>query len=137
MTRKYLLDTDTWIEYFHDRHGIKERMASLDFSNVYVSEITIAELYFGALHSSNVKKHLEETYILQDTITILPISEVLMDYARLRQQLTSKGLTVDHFDLLIGATAFHFDLSIVTHNIKHFSKLDGIRVEDWWNVDNY
>lgn len=133
MAQRLILDTDTWIEYFHDRHGIKERLSTIDFSNVYVSEISIAELYYGALHSQNVSRHLKEVYALQRNFTVIPISDVLMDYAELRQSLSSKGLSVDHFDLLIAATAIHFNLTLVTHNLRHFNRIENLKVLDWFS----
>ena len=134
MKSGYLLDTDIWIEYFHDRHGVKEEILRHDFSDVFVSEITIAELYYGALHSQNVKKHLDEVYTLQETFEVLPISEVLMDYATIRNELSKVGLSVDHFDLLIGATAIHYDLVMVTHNVKHYKHIEGLNLQDWATI---
>lgn len=134
MPRKFILDTDIWIEYFHDRHGIKEKLAEHDFSNIYVSEITIAELYYGALHSQNVNKHLQEVFILQETFKVIPIHEVLMDYAELRNDISKKGITIDHFDLLIGATARHYGLVMVTHNLKHYKNMPDLVLEDWYSM---
>lgn len=132
MDKRFIIDTDTWIEYFHNRHGIKERLEAVDFKNIFISEISIAELYFGALHSKKIEQHLQEVNIIKGSFTVLPISGALMQYAELRQSLSSCGLTVDHFDLLIGATALCHDLTLVTHNIKHFSRIENLKIEDWF-----
>lgn len=131
MENGYLLDTDVWVEYFHNRNGVKEKLQQYAFSDIFVSEISIAELYYGALHSKNVEKHLKEVYELEDTFEVVPISECLMDYAEMRNNLSVNGLSVGQFDLLIGATARHFNLTMVTHNVKHFQKLQGLTLEDW------
>ena len=48
---KYIIDTNTCIEYFKKRNGVPERMDSVDVSDLCVSEVTIAELLYGAVHS--------------------------------------------------------------------------------------
>ena len=127
----YILDTDTWIEYFHRRNGVEKHIAATPADQIYVSEVSIAELTYGALHSKAVEKHLQETKGIQDTFTILPLGDWTRDYAEIRQALTSKGLVVGDFDILIAVTARHFDLTVVTHNTKHFSQIPGINCVDW------
>ena len=56
----YILDTDTWIEYFHHRSGIGAHIAKISPEYIYASEVSIAELTYGALHSGNVEKHMRE-----------------------------------------------------------------------------
>ncbi len=128
---KYIIDTNTWIEYFKHRNGVPERMNKESLENLCVSEVTIAELLYGAVHSKNVDRHLLEVRELQRDITVLPISDALEDYADIRHSLTSKGLIVEDFDMLIGATARHYGLIVVTDNLKHFTPMPGVEVENW------
>lgn len=128
---RYLIDTNTCIEYFKHRHGVPERMNQVSREDLCVSEITIAELLYGAVHSVSVDRHLREVRELQRDITVLPISAVLEDYAEIRHALTSQGLVVEDFDILIGATARHYGLVAVTDNMKHFNPMPGVVVENW------
>ena len=128
---KYIIDTNTWIEYFKHRNGVPERMNKESLDNLCVSEVTIAELLYGAVHSKNVDRHLREVHELQRDITVVPISDVLKDYAEIRHSLTSKRLIVEDFDILIGATARHYGLIAVTDNLKHFMPMPGVEVENW------
>ena len=128
---KYIIDTNTWIEYFKHRNGVPERMNKESLDNLCVSEVTIAELLYGAVHSKNVDRHLLEVRELQRDITVLPISDALEDYADIRHSLTSKGIIVEDFDMLIGATARHYGLIVVTDNLKHFTPMPGVEVENW------
>lgn len=128
---KYIIDTNTWIEYFKHRNGVPERMDKESLENLCVSEVTIAELLYGAVHSKNVDRHLLEVRELQRDITVLPISDALEDYADIRHSLTSKGTIVEDFDMLIGATARHYGLIVVTDNLKHFTPMPGVKVENW------
>ena len=62
---------------------------------------------------------------------IVPISDALERYARLRVQLERRGESIDDFDLLIAATALTAGYTLVTHNLKHFDRIEGLRTEDW------
>ena len=129
---KYLIDTNTWIEYFHNRSGVMEHLKEIPAENIYVSEITIAELIYGAVHSRNEEKHLNETYEISETFNVVAISNVLRQYADLRHALVNQNQkNVGDFDILIGATALHYDMIIVTDNIKHFKLMPEIKIENW------
>ena len=127
----FILDTDTWIEYFRHRGGVEKHIAETPAEQIYASEVSIAELTYGALHSQAVEKHLKEPKEIEETFTILPLGDWIRDYAEIRHALTSKGTTVGDFDILIAVTARHFDLTVVTHNTKEFSRVSGIVLEDW------
>ena len=63
--------------------------------------------------------------------TVLPLSDWARDYAEIRHALTSKGIIIGDMDILIAVTALHYDLTVVTHNTKHFSKIPGLQCVDW------
>ncbi len=128
---KYIIDTNTCIEYFKRRNGVPERMNQESRDDLCVSEVTIAELLYGAIHSKSVDRHLREVRELQRDIAVLPISEVIDDYADIRHALVSQGLSVEDFDILIGATARHYGLIVVTDNLKHFGCMPGVQIENW------
>ena len=128
---KYIIDTNTCIEYFKHRNGVPERMDQESRDDLCVSVVTIAELLYGAVHSKSVDRHLREVRELQRDIAVLPISDVIDDYADIRHALTSQGINVEDFDILIGATARHYGLIVVTDNLKHFSPMPDVEVENW------
>ena len=132
----YILDTDSWIEFFKHRGGVDKHIAETPADQIFASEVTIAELTYGALHSKNVERHIREPKEIEETFTVLPIGDWVHDYAEIRHALASKGFTVGDFDIMIGATARRFDLTVVTHNIKHFGKMPGVKCVDWVNDNN-
>lgn len=132
----FILDTDTWIEFFKHRGGVDKHIAETPADQIFASEITIAELTFGALHSKNVERHLKEPKEIEETFTILPLGDWIQDYSEIRHVLVSKGLVVGDFDIMIGATARRLDLTVVTHNMKHFRKMPGVKCVDWVNENN-
>jgi len=127
----YILDTDTWIEFFRHRGGVDKHIAETPANQIFASEVTIAELTYGALHSNAVKRHIQEPKEIENTFTVLPLTDWIHDYAEIRQSLVSRGYTVGDFDIIIGATARRFGLTVVTHNLKHFSQIPGIKCVDW------
>ena len=131
LMKGYILDTDTWIEYFHRRSGVEKHIAETPAEQIFASEVSIAELTYGALHSKAVEKHLQEPKEIEQTFTVLPVVDWINDYAEIRHSLVSQGLSVGDFDILIAVTARHFDLTVVTHNTKHFSQIPGIQCIDW------
>lgn len=128
----YILDTDTWIEFFHHRGGVDKHIARTPAEQIFASEVSIAELTYSALHSNAVEKHLREPKEIEESFTVLPIYEGwARSHAEIRQALASQGLKVGDFDILIAVTARYFGLTVVTHNMKHFGKMPDIQCVDW------
>lgn len=132
---KYILDTCTWIEWFQQRNGVPEHVRSAKRQNLYVSEVTLAELTFGAYNSDDYERHIKEPDFLRMTTNVLPISDVFEEYAMIRCALKKVKRTLDkeigNFDILIGATALHYGLTVVTDNVKHFEAMPGVKVVNW------
>ena len=110
-----------------DRH-----LAETPAEQIFASEVSIAELTYGALHSKAIEKHLQEPKAIEDAFTVLPIREGWAgEYAEIRHSLACQGLIVGDLDILIAITALQQDLTVVTHNTKHFSKMPGVTCVDW------
>ena len=73
---KYILDTCTWIEFFHERNGVKEHVGVMDPDQICASEISLAELTYGAMNSGDFERHIKEPEWLRQYITIYHISKV-------------------------------------------------------------
>jgi tRNA(fMet)-specific endonuclease VapC len=126
----YLLDTNICIYYFSGRHGLKEKIQEIGITNCAISEITIAELKYGA-EKSEIDKNRTIVETLVRGIKTLPILSSADVFAREKVRLRKAGLIIDDFDLLIGATAIANHLILVTNNVKHMSRLEGIKIENW------
>jgi tRNA(fMet)-specific endonuclease VapC len=132
---KYILDTCTWIEFFHERNGVKEHVDGIDPDQIFASEITLAELTYGAINSSDYERHIKEPQWLRQYITVFPISDVFEEYGQIRCALKKikKDIVqkIGQFDMLIGATALHYGLTVVTDNVKDFSLMPGVKCVNW------
>ena len=129
--KRYLLDTNICIYLFKKRHHILERMNQVGWENCYISEITLAELYYGASNSGQKEMKMKEIHLLEEYLTILPIRPTIEKYGDYKSLLKKQGLLIDDFDLLIGCTAVHNKLIMVTENIKHLSRIPNISIENW------
>ncbi len=128
---QYLLDTNICIYYIKGLHDLKSHFEEVGPENCFISEITLAELKFGVAKSQAKEKNQQALENFLSGIQILPIFPALDIYASEKARLQKSGKIIDDFDLLIGATAVSFDLTMVTNNTRHFSRLNEIKLEDW------
>jgi tRNA(fMet)-specific endonuclease VapC len=127
----YLLDTNICVHFFRGQFDIIEKIEEVRPDNCAISEITLAELVYGAENSLHpVKNHLLIEQLVE-LITILPIYDSIWLYGKEKAKLKSKGILISDFDLLIGCTAVEKDLIMVTENISEFERISGIKIENW------
>ena len=128
---KYLLDTNICIYFLKGLHGLVEKFDEVGFENLYISEITVAELKFGAAKSEKPEKNKKVIEELVNNFKLIPIYKSLDIYATEKARLRKAGTIVDDFDILIGATAIENKMILVTNNEKHFDRLTNIEIENW------
>lgn len=129
--KRYLLDTNVCVYFLRGRFGIAQRIADAGWENCCISEITVAELLYGAENSNDVEKNAQLVEAFCNSIEIVPIRNVLRVYAREKVRLRRKGTPIEDLDLLIGSTAKATNLILVTENIRHLNRVDGIEIENW------
>lgn len=128
---KYLLDTNICIHFFRGKFNLLKKFQDVKLENCVISEITLAELVFGAENSSNPKKNYKLIDDFSEQITILPIFNSIPVYAKEKVKLRKSGSMISDFDLLIGSTAIANDLIMVTENLKEFERISDIKLENW------
>jgi tRNA(fMet)-specific endonuclease VapC len=99
--------------------------------NIFISEITLAELRFGVEKSEKAEKIKKALEDFLTGVQILPIFHSLDLYAKEKARLQKAGTPIDDFDLLIGVTSVSHKLILVTNNTKHLKRIKGIKLEDW------
>lgn len=127
----YLLDTNICIYFLKGLYNLDEKIEKAQTKNCFISEITIAELKFGAANSENQEKNGKIVNEFISKFTIIPIFSALDIYAKEKARLRRKGMLLDDFDLLIGATAISNNLTLITRNVSDFERLRGIEIENW------
>jgi tRNA(fMet)-specific endonuclease VapC len=128
---KYLLDTNICVHFLRGKYGLIEKFEHLGTENFAISEITLAELVFGAENSKNPQKNLDLIEVFANQVVILPIFSAIYLYGKEKARLRSIGLQISDFDLLIGCTAIEKDLIMVTENLKEFQRISDIQLENW------
>ncbi|MBP3812846.1 MAG: type II toxin-antitoxin system VapC family toxin [Acidaminococcaceae bacterium] len=130
---RYMLDTNT-IAYAKNRRpaSVLERLIQHDPSEICISAITMAELEFGISHSAKPSQNRKALLMFLSGITILPFGpEAAQAYGEIRHTLQSQGQLIGANDLLIAAHAKTAGLILVTHNTREFSRVEGLKIEDW------
>ena len=130
---KYLLDTSTCVYFLRGKLNLDEYIREKGRENCFISEITIAELRYGAENSDNPLKSHKALDAFLNGLSIIPIFGSIKRYAKEKVRLRKIGKPIhDEFDLMIGVTAVENKLILVTDNIKDFERLDGIKIENWF-----
>jgi tRNA(fMet)-specific endonuclease VapC len=128
----YLLDTDTCVYAIKREPQVLSRLQEHGPEDFGISAITVAELWFGAAKSSRPRQTLSSVNAFLAPFEILPFGrEAARDYAETRLQLERAGQPIGERDLLIATTAKARRLTVVTHNVREFSRVSGLEVEDW------
>ena len=127
----YLLDTSTCVAIFRGNREVAERMENVGKDKCFISQIVVAELLFGAYKSNCVEKNLKQTHAFIQEMNVLPFEECVETFAKERVALWNAGKPIEDIDLLIRCAAKAAELTIVTHNMKHFGHIKGLKIEDW------
>lgn len=130
---QYLLDTNICIYIARRRPPqVLSRLQRLRPGDVAMSVITYLELAYGAAKSQHPEANLTRIDQLRLLIPVLPLEpSVGLHYGRLRAGLEKSGRPIGAYDLLIAAHALSLGLILVTNNVREFSRVPGLRIENW------
>ncbi|MDP5200510.1 PIN domain-containing protein [Flavobacterium sp. DG2-3] len=129
----YLLDTSTCVFFLRGKLNLDKKIQEVGLENCYISEITVAELRFGAENSADPIKSNKAVDAFLKGLAVIPIFGSIKRYAIEKVRLRKIGKPMnDEFDLLIGVTAIENQLILVTDNTKDFKLLNGIQMENWF-----
>ena len=131
---EYLLDTNICIHYFKGQFELKSKIEQIGFHSFAISEITLAELIYGAEKSQRKAENMKVVEAFIDKITIIPIIDSIWLYGKEKARLKIKGTVISDLDLFIGATAIINDMILVTRNVREFERMENIKIENW--IDN-
>ncbi|MEN6422875.1 MAG: type II toxin-antitoxin system VapC family toxin [Smithella sp.] len=128
----YLLDTDTVIYSLKDHPTVMDNLKSHLNDSIKISDVTYMELYYGAYKSQRVTANAARVKTLGQSIEMMPINAAVAEtFGMIKATLESGGNRLDDFDLAIAATALANNLILATNNTDHFSRIDGLRIENW------
>ncbi len=127
----YMLDTSTCVALFRGNRNVAKHLDEAGKEACFINDVVVAELLVGVYKSSKIKENLQQVQAFIDEVTVIPFAETMHVFARERVRLWATGNKIEDFDLLIGCAAKAKELTMVTHNAKHFEHIEGLTIEDW------
>ena len=131
----YLFDTDVLSGIIKKNPSLAliRRLASLEPSQQFTTAITVGELVYGAYKSDRPEYFLKKLEnLVWPNIQILPFDQKAAGvHGKLRAELEKKGASLSEPDLRIASIARFHGLTLITGNLKHFSRVPGLEVENW------
>ena len=131
----YLFDTDSISQIIKSRPYLSfiKKLASVSPEDQFTTTITVGELVYGAHKSSRPAYFLEKLErMVWPNINILSFDEdAAKIYGKVRADMENKGIVLSEPDMRISAIALCRKLTVVTGNTKHFSRVPGLKVENW------
>jgi tRNA(fMet)-specific endonuclease VapC len=132
---RYLLDTNACIHHLRfPNSSVARKMATLQRTDIVVSSVTKAELFYGSMRSQTPTESVrkQQAYLVQ--FVSLPFDDQAAAICgRIRGQLANQGMSIGPFDSLIAAIALAHDLILITNNTREFSRVEDLTCEDWQN----
>ena len=129
----YLLDTCTLSDYLKGDVNTMQRLKQEKPYKIFVSSITRFEIEYGLkLKPSLTKKNAPQLEAIYQKIKTIDFSIAEANIAaKIRSELKQAGNPIGYYDLLIAATALANNLTVVTINVKEFSRIEDLSVENW------
>ncbi len=126
----YLLDTNVVIALMKLRSSVVAKLKEISATDCAISTITGHELFYGAFRRQPADGYLKR-------LNVLPFESLdfnLLDAqqaSEIRAKLAGLGTPIGPYDTLIAGQAVSRDLILVTHNAREFSRVPGLKLEDW------
>ena len=128
-----LLDTDTCIHLLRESSlGAAERLKRVPAGEIGTTSITAAELRYGALKSARSRENMAAVEVFLSPLRRVDFNDdAATRFARLKHDLTRSGQVIGIMDMLIASIALAAQATLITGNTREFSRVPGLRVEDW------
>lgn len=129
----YLLDSNVCVIYLNGKSLLlRQRLNSTPVADILVCAVVKGELFYGSRRSNNPAKSLQIQQEFLAQFVSLPFDDAAaVVYGEIRAALAQAGTPIGPNDLQIAAIALANDLTLVTHNTREFSRVQGLKLEDW------
>lgn len=129
----FLLDTNACIRILNNTSPVLvARLQQRPPSDLRLCSVVKSELLFGARKGARAADNIRLLQSFFAPFISVPFDDVCAEhYAIVRSDLQRSGTPIGPYDLMIAATAIANDLVLVTHNTREFSRVVGLRTEDW------
>lgn len=129
----YLLDTNILIYFFKNQGAVRLHMAQQQDTDIHLCTPVLWELLTGAYKSEHPHTQLNKLAAVQQRFRVHAFDEASAEQAaRARAQLERQGSPIGNIDTLIAGIALAHQLTLVTRNTREFERVEGLRVENWF-----
>ena len=130
---RYMLDTNICIYVIkHKPETVFQKLQNTNLEDVCISSVTYAELVHGVEKSAAVEKNRLALSMLLANMEILDFDVDAADcYGKIRAVLEKKGTPIGPLDMMIAAHAQSLGYTVVTNNVKEFSRVSALQIENW------
>lgn len=128
----YLLDTNAVIALMKNHPHVVGHIRQVGRSELAICAPVEAELWFGVCKSNRTEENRRRLLILLAWLPSLPFAgEATRHFGEIRATLARQGNPIGPYDLQIAAIALSHDLTLVTDNVDEFSRVPGLKIENW------
>ncbi len=129
----YLLDTNICIYAINRKpENVLEAIKEKSKNGIYISALTVAELEYGVENSKQIEKNRIALLKFISIFNILDFDDSdAIPYGKLKTKLKKDGKIIGPIDMLLAAQAISKDMIFVTNNVGEFSRIEGLKIEDW------
>ena len=129
----YLLNTNICAYLMRGSYpSLNRKILTVSPSELSISSVTLFELEYGAAKANWGSKRIEELRLFLSAFQVIPFSaHDAVVTGRIRAELVKKGQQIGAYDIQIAGQGIARDFTVVTHNTGEFSRIPGIRLEDW------
>lgn len=129
----YVLDTNTLIYFFKGVGQVASHLYSCDPNEIIIPTIVLYELNVGIQKSNSPDKRLNQLSTLLTQVQIMPFGRKEAEVsAQIRAKLERQGKTIGPYDIQIAGCALANNVTLVTHNIKEFERVESLQIVDWF-----
>ena len=130
---RYMLDTNICIYAIKQKlEKVFRKLKETDPADVCISAVTYAELSCGVEKSAAVERNRLALSLLLANIEILDFDQkAAEEYGRVRAELVKKGVPIGPLDMMIAGHARSLGYTVVTNNLREFSRVRGLKMENW------
>ena len=130
---RYMLDTNICIYVIkHKPETVFQKLQNINPEDVCISSVTYAELVHGVEKSATVEKNRLALSMLLANMEILDFDVDAADcYGKIRAALEKKGTPIGPLHMMIAAHAQSLGYTVVTNNVKEFSRMSALKIENW------
>jgi tRNA(fMet)-specific endonuclease VapC len=126
-----LLDSNIVVHCLKGIEPVVSRFRSANPSEIAIPSVVAYELEYGTLRISSPQRRKVLSLMLANLKEIPFDGEAARESARIRVDLERRGLVIGPLDLLIAGTAASRGATLATNNTREFSRIKGLRLEDW------